>query len=205
LPTERFFNLDESKRMRIIGAAICELSRVPANEISINRIIKDAGISRGSFYQYFTDKNDLITHILGEFRVHMVSCFENHAEKSGNNVFTMAEKIFESAAAATDCADIDVIKNFFLSLKISNTSLCSLLKGFSLDPDYFREKLYEIAMHTGFICLENDFIEATVNMISLILGKNLADLYCDYSNAEIHKKSFYTQLDIIRRGTIKEN
>ena len=68
MPSERFFNLSENKQMRIIGAAVCELSRVPANEISINKIIKDADISRGSFYQYFEDKTDLISYILSEFK-----------------------------------------------------------------------------------------------------------------------------------------
>lgn len=67
MPSERFLNLPEDKKMRIIEASLKEFARVPFDEISINRIIQDAGISRGSFYQYFEDKTDLQTFLLTDF------------------------------------------------------------------------------------------------------------------------------------------
>ena len=42
-----------------MNAIMHELMRVPFSEISINKIIHEANISRGSFYQYFNDKYDL--------------------------------------------------------------------------------------------------------------------------------------------------
>ena len=50
MPSERFLHLPEEKKMRIIKAALKEFARVSYDEISINRIIQDAGIPRGSFY-----------------------------------------------------------------------------------------------------------------------------------------------------------
>ena len=50
----------EEKKRRIKKAALKEFARVPLEEISINRIIRDAEIPRGSFYQYFEDKQDAI-------------------------------------------------------------------------------------------------------------------------------------------------
>lgn len=49
MASERFCNLPEEKKQRIIAAARDELSRVPYDEVSINRIVKEAGIARGSF------------------------------------------------------------------------------------------------------------------------------------------------------------
>ncbi len=51
------------KRNRIVEAARKEFARVPFEEASINQIIKNADISRGSFYTYFTDKMDLLNYV----------------------------------------------------------------------------------------------------------------------------------------------
>ena len=67
MPTSTFFNLPPPKKERLLRAAIAEFSRKPFGDASINRIIQEAEISRGSFYQYFTDKNDLFHYIMGYF------------------------------------------------------------------------------------------------------------------------------------------
>ena len=41
MPTQRFFNLKEEKRKAILDAAVCEFTRVPLSEVSINKIIKN--------------------------------------------------------------------------------------------------------------------------------------------------------------------
>ena len=63
MSTERFEKLSKDKRQRILDAAREEFARVPYEEASINQIIKNAGISRGSFYTYFDDKKDLLQYI----------------------------------------------------------------------------------------------------------------------------------------------
>lgn len=65
VPTKTFFNLSIEKQDRLISAAAEEFSRVSLNESSINNIIKKAEISRGSFYQYFENKEDLYYYYLG--------------------------------------------------------------------------------------------------------------------------------------------
>lgn len=64
MPTERFCNLPAAKQQRIMQAAKAELSRVPYPEMSINKVVQAAGIPRGSFYQYFRDKDDLLNHMI---------------------------------------------------------------------------------------------------------------------------------------------
>ena len=68
MPTERFLHLGEEKQEKIMAAAVREFSAHPMEDISINRIIKDAGISRGSFYTYFRDKQDVLDHLIRTFR-----------------------------------------------------------------------------------------------------------------------------------------
>lgn len=64
MPSQTFFNLDYSKQKKLLDAAKQEFCKVPYTEVSINKIIQTAEISRGSFYTYFVDKNDLFAYIL---------------------------------------------------------------------------------------------------------------------------------------------
>ena len=66
MPTERFNKLPEEKKKAIRDAAMEECIRVPFEKVSINKIIQNAGISRGSFYTYFEDKRDLVRYIFSD-------------------------------------------------------------------------------------------------------------------------------------------
>ena len=61
---ELFLKLDDEKRKRIVEAGIEEFSRKLFADASINQIIKNAGIARGSFYLYFEDKLDFYCYLL---------------------------------------------------------------------------------------------------------------------------------------------
>ena len=60
MPKETFVKLSEEKKDKIIKAAKKEFARVPFEQTSIKNIVEDADIARGSFYQYFESKEDLL-------------------------------------------------------------------------------------------------------------------------------------------------
>ncbi len=86
MPTQTFFNLPEEKRRKIIDSSILEFSKYQFPEVSINRIIKSANISRGSFYMYFTDKYDLLMHLLGIQNENMRNSMKRTLEDSIINI-----------------------------------------------------------------------------------------------------------------------
>lgn len=59
MPTETFLNLADEKRQAFIETALKEFADNNYDSASINKIIKELNIARGSVYQYFTDKLDL--------------------------------------------------------------------------------------------------------------------------------------------------
>ncbi|HEX3011837.1 MAG TPA: TetR/AcrR family transcriptional regulator [Syntrophomonadaceae bacterium] len=59
MPKSTFYNLSEEKKKRIFDAAVQEFSTQRFSDASINQIVKNAGIPKGSFYQYFADKEDI--------------------------------------------------------------------------------------------------------------------------------------------------
>lgn len=63
MPKDTFFNLPEEKRNRIIDSAILEFSRTHYTKVTIDNIVNGAKIPKGSFYQYFKNKDDLYTYI----------------------------------------------------------------------------------------------------------------------------------------------
>jgi TetR/AcrR family transcriptional regulator len=58
-----FLNLPESKRERIVTAATREFSEKGYQGASINTLVDDLGISKGSIFQYFTSKKGLFLFI----------------------------------------------------------------------------------------------------------------------------------------------
>ena len=66
MPKETFLKLSEEKKQKVLNAAKREFARVPIEQVSIKNIVEDAEIARGSFYQYFESKEDLLAYILKE-------------------------------------------------------------------------------------------------------------------------------------------
>lgn len=64
MPSQTFLNLDEAKQKKLVDSAMKEFSNNNYNEVSINQIIMNAGISRGSFYMYFKDKDELFEYLI---------------------------------------------------------------------------------------------------------------------------------------------
>ena len=64
MPKQTFLNLPEEKRNTIITAAINEFAEYGLENASTNRIVANSGISKGSFYQYFEDKQDVFMYLL---------------------------------------------------------------------------------------------------------------------------------------------
>ncbi|HPZ22566.1 MAG TPA: TetR/AcrR family transcriptional regulator [Bacillota bacterium] len=88
MPTKTFFNLSEPKRKRIFSAAVEEFASRRFSEASINQIVKEAGISRGSFYQYFTGKEDLYLYVLTEIGKEKISAAVPHQVSDNEDFFT---------------------------------------------------------------------------------------------------------------------
>lgn len=95
MPKQRFYNLPAEKRECILNSAIKEFSSVPVNQVSINKIIKGANISRGSFYQYFEDKNDLICEIISGYKNILVENVKEHLTKKDTDIFSLFIEILE--------------------------------------------------------------------------------------------------------------
>lgn len=62
MPSQTFQNLSEHKKNMVWKAIIKELGTHTYEHVNLANIIRDAQISRGSFYQYFNGKDDLVDY-----------------------------------------------------------------------------------------------------------------------------------------------
>jgi hypothetical protein len=77
---EIFKNIDEEKRDRVINSALEEFSKSGFDKASTNVIVKNAGISKGSLFHYFQNKQELYEK-LEEFMIETAT----HAVKNNIN------------------------------------------------------------------------------------------------------------------------
>lgn len=64
MPKVTFLNLPDDKRQMIEEVAIAEFANFGFDNASVNRIVEECQIAKGSFYQYFEDKKDLYKYLI---------------------------------------------------------------------------------------------------------------------------------------------
>ena len=84
MPKQTFLNLPEEKRNTVINAAIDEFAEYGLENASTNRIIANSRISKGSFYQYFEDKQDVFMYLLTVLEHEKVEYFKGKHPPSTN-------------------------------------------------------------------------------------------------------------------------
>jgi len=63
VPTRTWENLDPARRQRVLDAALAEFGRAGYSGGSLNVIAREAGVAKGSLFQYFGDKFDFYAYV----------------------------------------------------------------------------------------------------------------------------------------------
>lgn len=84
MPKQTFLNLLPEKRETIINAAVDEFAQYGLENASTNRIVENSGISKGSFYQYFEDKQDVFMYLLTVLEREKMEYFKGKHPPSAN-------------------------------------------------------------------------------------------------------------------------
>ena len=119
IPKETFHNLPEEKRLLIEKVAIREFGAFGYDKASINRIVKQCQIAKGSFYQYFKDKKDLFLYLItrvNEKKLQSMSTVFQNPEQY--DFFTLIRELFISGLKfAADNPEITLMGNWLFKNK----------------------------------------------------------------------------------------
>lgn len=138
MPKETFRKLSKEKQDKLLNAAIIEFSRVPYEEASINRIIESAGISRGSFYMYFNDKEDIYHYILCTDRKKLEKRIIKSLDDNNGDFLLAWENIYEEILKyCTNKKRYNFFKNFFLGMRFISER--SIMKPTIEEKSYYKK------------------------------------------------------------------
>ena len=87
MPTKLFFELSEEKQGQIISVGINEFAAYGYTNSSTNRIVKSCGISKGSLFKYFLNKEKLYFFILDTVTAELVESFEKRTADFSPELF----------------------------------------------------------------------------------------------------------------------
>jgi AcrR family transcriptional regulator len=202
MPTSTFYRLPEEKRDRLMKAVWKEFTRVPYTEASINRIILGAKIPRGSFYQYFLDKNDLYFHLIDLIRDKFLVVFDEVMARTNGDLFALPERIFTELIGE----DGKVEKRFAVGFK-----LLSLNVGLDVQRVFFDRATGELAprLMSGKADLsvlrstDPRFVECTFSLLVSALAEAIAQTLMRSSPRETELEKLRLRVEIIRSGSAK--
>jgi AcrR family transcriptional regulator len=208
MPTTTFFNLPEEKKSLIIEAAVEELYEKGYEKMSIANIIAKAQIPRGSFYQYFEDKQDLykfiIIQVIGN-KKHDVFVDESQVEK--RTFLDVIRELFISGINFyKNQPKLAIIATEFLSIK--DTELRNSILGNSekLSHNYFKG-LIERRKKTGEIPEQVD-TEVLIYLIHTI-NYSFADYFLKHKELGFESQDLIHTLDrmlfIMENGITSKN
>lgn len=112
MPSERFKRLPEEKQKKIRDACMAEYTRTTIEKASLNRMIEDAGISRGSFYTYFDSKWDVLAYLCDTFINEFYECGVRCLDAAQGDIWEMLSQFLSgSLALCQDQMRTDFIRN----------------------------------------------------------------------------------------------
>lgn len=203
MPTKTFYNLPEDKRKKLLDAIREEFSRVPIDDVSINQIIKTAGISRGSFYQYFDDKQDMLQYLLTDYREQMRYHALKSLKQNGGDLFQVFLDILDfTYAFITEEKNNTFCQNVFSDIRVNINFLRQQVIG-NTYGGFITELLPFINTDALDIRKEEDFS----NMLGILLpltGEAFTSAFFDISNYAYVRMRYMDRLEILKRGFLKK-
>ena len=207
MPTERFYKLPEEKKKAIRDAAMEECIRVPFEKVSINKIIQNAGISRGSFYTYFEDKRDLVRYIFSDTADKLKFFWTKSVVTHGGDLWIASEELLDQAIIFAQkgkmfqmMQSIVLYQDFDkLFAEIHGSNGVGEKKG-----NEILEALYEVTDKEKFRKIDMDSFGILVSMIMACVMESIGWYNRHMESEENIKKIFREKLEILQHGICKQ-
>src|SRR5690625_2974220 len=204
MPKQTFFNLPQEKRDLLIKAAKKEFSRVPLNEASIANIIKSAGIPRGSFYQYFEDKEDAFYYILEEQMKTNHQAFFIALRRNNGDLFESFIEIFHYMLKEfQNQENIDFFRNVFLNMNYKMES--KFTQGFNKNnfDEQFSNIIDDIDVKKLNVANKEE-VAHVIKIIAAVTTHNLMQNFAKKLPPDEAIKNYTFEMNLLKKGLYKE-
>ena len=202
MPSNTFLNLPEDKQTRLMDAASREFSAKPYNEVSINKIIQDAGIPRGSFYMYFQDKEELFHYLLEDIQAQVVRVFSELLHKNAGDLFQLQIALYDDIICRGD--QCPMLERCFRLLQINPGIDLQKLLGGLLQQEFPPELMEKI--HLSSLTRQDTAYVRRVFLMTLgVLGRSIMDSLLQPERTVEIRLELEAQLDIIKYGCLRSS
>ncbi len=198
MPTSTFENLPENKKKIILEASIKEFKRVLLKDASINKIIKDANISRGSFYTYFIDIKYLYIYALNNYKETIYELLKKTIEKTNGDLIETSKNIYDKIIEYCE-KEKELFEKIFLNINY-NISIRNRIECETINDKY---KLLELISKIDKTKLNIKTDEELFLIIDIIIGfivHGLIEIFLDNKEPIIIKQKIEKQLEILEKG-----
>lgn len=207
MATDRFVRLPKEKQEIILWAAIREFAQVPFDKVSINKIIKEADISRGSFYTYFEDKKDVLHYIIMSTLTQYKNAFQSFLKKNKGDIWETLEDLLDySISSCFKHGLFDFFRNITLYGN-SDDMLGEFFRDSNVEDegqklgrwvyDNIDKSMFKIQRFDDFALLMD------VAMSSMMMA--LRSYYREEKSLDQVKIEFHRKLEMLRHGVCKSN
>jgi len=197
--------LSEQKRKKLLESAEMEFTRAPLFEASIANIIKTAGISRGSFYQYFQDKEDLYFYLLEDKlkkgKIYFSGLLAKH---HGDLIEALIELQNYFLLALSDEEEKQFLKNALLYTTHRVESSFTSIWDTYLDNQEFK-KVGELINREYLNSTAEKELLHIFKMVSALAFNNLIEKTVKGLSDEEAMDSFKLSMSLLKQGIYKHN
>lgn len=198
-----FYNLPYEKRKRITDAVIKEFMERPNEKVSINRIIKTAEISRGSFYQYFDDKVDLIEIITKTMFDESSNKAKEILKLSCGDLFVMYIKMFDYFDDySSQKQTMKIMRNIVDSFKANHDLVSEYLKN-RFNIALSNNEIYLMVDRQNLKFQDNESVKCLIEILTQVLKNAIFDVFVAGSDREEVRERLIKKIDIIKQGAVK--
>lgn len=199
MPKDTFMNLNEEKREKVEKAMEKEFARATFEKASVSRIVKDAEIPRGSFYQYFEDKEDAIRYIVQKhISLEHKMMYELLLQTQGD-IFDMAVLVFEKMTNETKETDKrELYKNIMKEIKKNNIDIFD--ENLKFDD---LERVKSIIDKNNLNIQQEDSLKYIMKILVNITRSAVIEVIDNKVSIEQGKADLQEQLKILKRGMLK--
>lgn len=201
MPTDTFFKLSEEKKNKIVLSAKKEFARVSLEEVSIKNIVEEAGIARGSFYQYFESKEDLLMYLLEEYKKEMEKMLDAAISETNGDIFSVFLTMYTYITTQMrENKEMPFFRNILENMKTNQDSFF-FHKMRQNKPDI---QEYAKRIDTSSLRLEEEKDIIIIFRMLFIVTKKAIISSCHYSSLEKAREEYEKQLNYLKFGVIKE-
>ncbi len=203
MPKQTFFHLSKDKQDTLIQSAKKEFSRFPIHEASIANIIKDAGIPRGSFYQYFEGKEDLYYYLLNQLSQKNNDRFiSNLKEKNGDIFETFIDSFQFMIQIHRNQENENFFKNAFLNMnyKMENTLANNIYEE---NQKNHLLSMIRLINTKNLNIKEEQELHHILKIIIAVTFHNLVQVFVRDLTDEEALKNYVEQIELLKRGLYK--